>query len=267
MKLLTTALLLLLAIPAFADVTAGIEKLNAGDVKGAAADFAAGYDAGDAEGAFYLGRLFELGLGTERDEMRAANLYSAAAAKGSLRAKTRLGLMYHEGRILLRDYAEGTRLLCEAAAGGDADGQLNCGLALQAGRGVAADEAKAVDWLGKAAGQGNILALNVLGQLFLAKGETEKAANSFRDGAERGNGLAMFEYARLLGAGESPDDIGAYTYASLAVVRGIPAAGEYLDMLEARMSAEDVLSGQKGARDWTVRQIGAADDAAALPEE
>lgn len=255
MKLLTPILLLALAGSAAADVAAGVEKLNAGDVKGAAADFAAAYDAGDAEGAFYLGRLFELGLGTERDEMRAANLYSAAAEKGSLRAKTRLGLMYHEGRVLLRDYTEGTRLLCEAADGGDADGQLNCGLALQAGRGVAADEAKAISYIEKSATQGNILAMNVLGQHYVAKGDTDKAATYLKDAAERGNGLAMFEYARLLGQGDSPDDIGAYTYASLAVVRGIPAAADYLNTLEARMSAEDVLAAQAAAKAWTAAKI------------
>lgn len=260
MKLLTAALLVVLASPVLADVATGVEKLNSGDVKGAAADFAAAYDAGDAEGAFYLGRLFELGLGTDRDEMRAANLYSAAAEKGSLRAKTRLGLMYHEGRVLLRDYAEGTQLLCDAADGGDADGQLNCGLALQAGRGVPADEAKAIGYLEKAAAQGNILALNVLGQHYTSKGDTEKAAIYLKDGAERGNGLAMFEYARLLGQGESADDIGAYTYASLAVVRGIPAAGEYLDTLEAQMSAADVLAAQQAAKAWTATKIEAASD-------
>jgi hemolysin activation/secretion protein len=51
---------------------AGVEKLTAGDVNGAAADFAAAYDAGNAEGSFYSERLCEPGLGTDRDEMRAA---------------------------------------------------------------------------------------------------------------------------------------------------------------------------------------------------
>ena len=95
----------------------------------------------------------------------------------------------------------------------------------------------------------------------MGKGETEKATVYLKDGAERGNGLAMFEYARLLGQGDSPDDVGAYTYASLAVVRGIPAAGEYLDVLEARMSAVDVLAGQQAAKAWTATKIDAATDA------
>ncbi|MHA3914414.1 tetratricopeptide repeat protein [Halovulum sp. GXIMD14793] len=129
-------------VSASADVTTGVEMLNAGDVSGAATEFAAAYETGDAEGAFYLGRLFELGLGTEQDEMRAANLYSAAAEGGSTKAQVRLGLMYHEGRVLLRDYVEGTRLLCVAADAGDADGQLNCGLAYRAGRGVDADDVR-----------------------------------------------------------------------------------------------------------------------------
>ena len=246
---------------AFADVAGGLEKLNAGDVASAAAEFATAYDNGEADGAFYLGRLFELGLGTDQDEMRAANLYAAAAEKGSAKAKARLGLMYHEGRVLLRDYAEGTRLLCEAADMGDPDGQLNCGLALQAGRGIAADEAKGLTYIEKAADGGSVLALNVLAQHHLGKGETDKAAAYLKDAAERGNALAMFEYARILADGANPDLIGAYTYASLSVVRGLPAAGELLDTLEAQMSPEDVTAAQTAAKEWTAQRVAEAEAA------
>ena len=137
-----------LSSSAFGDVSEGVALLEAGDVSGAADAFAAAYDGGDGEGAFYLGRLFELGLGTDQDETRAANLYAAGAERGSVRAQLRLGLMYHEGRVLLRDYVEGTRLICEAAEAGNAEAQLNCGLAYQAGRGVVADAAQAVGYWG-----------------------------------------------------------------------------------------------------------------------
>jgi len=238
-----------------ADVSTGVELLNAGDVSGAATEFATAYDAGDADGAFYLGRLFELGLGTERDEMRAANLYAAAAEKGSARAKARLGLMYHEGRVLLRDYVEGTRLLCEAAEAGNADGQLNCGLALQAGRGVEADDARGLSYIEAAAKQGSVLALNVLGQHYLDKGDTETATRYLAQAADAGNALAMYEYARLLSSGETPDTVAAYNYASLAAVRGLPVAGQLLDQLESQMAPEDVLAAQARTREWTAKRL------------
>lgn len=242
-------------IPAAADVAQGVELLNAGDVSGAATEFAAAYEAGDGEGAFYLGRLFELGLGTEQDEMRAANLYSAAAEGGSTKAQVRLGLMYHEGRVLLRDYTEGTRLLCEAADAGDADGQLNCGLAYRAGRGVAADDVLALSYWQGAADQGNILAMNVLGQTALETGNIEQAALHLKQSADLGNAGGMYEYAKLLMIGASPDPVTAYSYANLAVVRGLADAGVLRDEIEAQLSAEQVAAGQALAREWTEARI------------
>lgn len=220
-----------------ADVSTGVELLNAGDVSGAATEFATAYEAGDADGAFYLGRLFELGLGTERDEMRAANLYAAAAEKGSARAKARLGLMYHEGRVLLRDYVEGTRLLCEAAEAGNAD------------------EVKGLSYIEAAAEQGSVLALNVLGQHYLDKGDTAKATGYLAQAADAGNALAMYEYARLLSSGETPDNVAAYNYASLAAVRGLPVAGQLLDQLETQMAPEDVLAAQARTKEWTAKRL------------
>ncbi|MEE9453306.1 MAG: tetratricopeptide repeat protein [Paracoccaceae bacterium] len=244
-----------MAFPAQADVAGGIELLNSGDVSAAAKEFAAAYEAGDGEGAFYLGRLFELGLGTEKDEMRAANLYSAAADTGSTKAQVRLGLMYHEGRVLLRDYVEGTRLICAAAEAGEAEGQLNCGMAYQLGRGVGADATLAATYLQRAADQDNILALNVLGQNALEAGDIAVAKDYLSKSANKGNAGGMYEYAKLLAAGETPDNITAYAYASLAVVRGLNTAAGLRDDLEAAMSAADVLAGQAMAREWTEMRI------------
>jgi TPR repeat protein len=249
----------LLTTAAFADTSEGVALLEAGDVTGAASAFAQAFDARDGEGAFYLGRLFELGLGTEIDDTRAANLYAAAAELGSARAQLRLGLIYHEGRVLLRDYVEGTRLICLAADTGNADAQMNCGLAQQAGRGVAIDTTKATAYLTQAADQGNVAALNVLGQTALTAGDTDAAAAHFQEAAEAGNAVGMLAYAQRLEAGAPPegtsDFIGAYAWSSLATVRGLGTAGAYRDALEARMSSDDVLAAQAQARTWTQAQI------------
>ncbi|MGB0960921.1 MAG: tetratricopeptide repeat protein, partial [Halocynthiibacter sp.] len=229
--------------------------LEAGDVSSAAREFSTAYEAGEGDGAFYLGRLFELGLGADKDEMRAANLYAAGAKAGSTRSKARLGLIYHEGRVLLRDYAEGTKLLCEAADAGDSDGQLNCGLAYKAGRGVPVDAQKAQDYLMKAAAQENIAALNVLGRHYLDQGEQAKATETFKTAADKGNALGMYEYARLLAAPEVNDVVGAYAYANLAVVRGLRDAAAFRDGLETKMSPDDIAAGQEQAKAWTAAQI------------
>lgn len=252
--LLPVSVSLFFATAAFSDVTRGIELLNTGDVSAAATEFAAAYEAGDGEGAFYLGRLFELGLGIEKDEMRAANLYSAAADTGSTKAQARLGLMYHEGRVLLRDYAEGTRLICAAADAGDADGQLNCGMAYRLGRGVEVNLDLADTYLQQSAAQNNILALNILGQNALEIGDNALARQYLSKSADMGNAGGMFEYAKLLAAElspDNPDNIAAYGYASLAVVRGLSEASAFRDRLEATMTAEDILAAQVFAREWT----------------
>ena len=247
---------------AIADVSTGVSLLEAGDVSGAAEAFAAAYEAGDGDGAFYLGRLFELGLGTDRDEMRAADLFAAAAALGSAQGQLRLGLLHHEGRVLLRDYVEGTRLICAAADAGLAEAQLNCGLAHQAGRGVAEDAERVSAYLEMAAAQGNVAALNALGSAALEAGDTAAAMKHFRVSAEAGNAFGMLSLARLLETAEEPDSVGAYAWASLAVVRGLTEAMDYREALEARMSAEDVLVAQAQARAWTEARIAEVADAA-----
>ncbi len=253
---------LFLGTSALADVDKGVALLNAGDVSGAAAEFAASYDAGEGEGAFYLGRLFELGLGTDKDEMRAANLYSAGAEAGSSNAQLRLGLMYHEGRVLLRDYVEGTRLICEAADAGNVDGQFNCGLAYQMGRGVDANADQAVSYWKAAAEQSNVAALNFLGQHYLDADDGATAAEYFKRAADLGNAAGMYGYASIIGAGDAPDLVNAYAYASLAVVRGHPDAGGFRDELEAQMSPEDVLAAQAAAKAWTEARIAESTSAA-----
>lgn len=236
----------------------GVSLLESGDVSGAASAFAAAYEAGDGAGAFYLGRLFELGLGTERDEARAADLYAAGAARGSARAQLRLGLLYHEGRVLLRDYVEGTRLICAAAEAGNAAAQLNCGLAYRAGRGVETDGGRAVSYWEASAAQDHVGALTVLGRHHLERGDAATARGYLLEAVELGSGVAMYEMARLLSSAEAPDDVTAYMYASLSVVRGVREAGALLDRLEGRMTPEDVLAGQARARAWTEARIAAA---------
>lgn len=46
----------------------------------------------DAEGLFYLGQLYDIGLGTDKNETRALDLYHKAAEKGSPKAKAVLEL-------------------------------------------------------------------------------------------------------------------------------------------------------------------------------
>ena len=44
---------------AVADVATGVKLLESGDVQGSVEEFQASFAAGDADGAFYIGRLFQ----------------------------------------------------------------------------------------------------------------------------------------------------------------------------------------------------------------
>ena len=257
-----------MTLPAMADVSKGLELLEAGDVSAAATEFQTAFDEnGDGDGAFYLGRLFEFGVGVEADLVRAANLYAAAAAanRPSELAKVRLGDFYVDGTVLLRDYSEAAKLYCEAAESGIVEAQVNCGLVHQTGQGVDKDLEKALVNFERAAEQGSVVAINLAASAYLNGVGTlidrEKARMLFEQGAELGNGLSFYELARLWAFPANPDDaddVQAYVYANLAAVRQVEDAVALRDELEARMSASDILVGQAKARAWTEERASTA---------
>ena len=248
---------------AFADIDKGLAALDTGDVATAASEFQSSFQSGEGDGAFYLGRLFEFGLGTEADMSRAANLYAAGAEIGSVLAMNRLGLLYLEGTTLLRDYTEAARLFCNSADAGDQTGQLNCALMLKDGNGVAANAEEAVRYFDLAAQQGNIAAKNLLGQM-LATGDgvpadADAARELFVQTALEGNAMGLFELAKSFLAED--DLVQAYAYANLATVRQHTEARELRDRLEAQMSSDQINAGQEQAKVWTASRI--AEQAAA----
>lgn len=239
---------------AFSGVSEGLKALDAGQIPEAAKEFQAGFDAGDADGAFYLGRLFELGLGTKPDLARAAQLYAVAADKGSAKAENRYGLMFLQGQPVLKDFAKGTDLVCKAAAAGDANGQFNCGVSYNKGLGVAVDVAKARSWWDKAAAQDNIAAINFLGQSYATGDQPDlaKALGLFERTAAFGNPMGLFGAAKIYANEKGPhfDKVKAYAWANLAAARFDPEAAAFRDQLEQGMSAADIASAQKMSAAW-----------------
>ncbi|MCZ7471010.1 hypothetical protein M0412_20110 [Agrobacterium sp. O3.4] len=63
--------LLALLSSAQANAAEGVKLLDGGDIPGSVKQFEAGFEAGEANGAFYRGRLFEIGIGTNQDMGRA----------------------------------------------------------------------------------------------------------------------------------------------------------------------------------------------------
>ncbi|MHA3914413.1 hypothetical protein [Halovulum sp. GXIMD14793] len=103
--------------------------------------------------------------------------------------------------------------------------------------------------------------MNVLSQTALDEGNVAQAATYLKQSADLGNaGGSMYEYAKLLMVGASPDPVTAYSYANLAVVRGPADAGVLRGEIEAQLTAEQVAEGQRLAREWTEARILAETD-------
>ncbi|MEL6205553.1 MAG: tetratricopeptide repeat protein [Pseudomonadota bacterium] len=242
---------------ALADEGAGQVALAEGRYGDAAQAFSQAFDAGDPDAAFFLGRMTELGLGTEPDPVGAAKFYMAAAEAGSAPAQNRLGLMFLKGESpMLQDYAKARELLCEAAESGDKNGAFNCAVVLEGGLGGDVDKAGAHRFHEVAAEQGHIGAMNALA-IALITGEHlprdfDRAIALLSRTAAQGNpvGLHALGQAYAVAIGVPRDLEKAHAYFNLAAARGHPAAGEARARLEAEMSAEQVTRAQTVAREW-----------------
>jgi Leucine-rich repeat (LRR) protein len=104
---------------------------------------------GDARGQCNLGVCYENGLGVEKDEARAAELYAKAAERGYATGQCGLGVCYYYGRGVERDEARAAELYAKAAEQGHARAQCNLGVCYKHGTGVERDEARAAELYAK----------------------------------------------------------------------------------------------------------------------
>lgn len=166
-------------------------------------------DAGSAEGAHRLALVFAQGDGgTPRNEARAVELFERAAEKGHRRAQLNLGTLYLRGQGVPRD-------LVQARA-----------------------------WLEKAAVNGDPYALYVLGRAMEesmgpVSADPVRAANLYRQAAEKGHPLAALRYGLALadGVGIKRDVVASQRWLIHAQQSGVPEAALALGDMAARTPA------------------------------
>ena len=90
---LSLAVAALIAVPAHADVKAGVDAWQSGDYKAAVAQWRPLAIAGDADAQFNLGQAYKLGRGVPADLGQAESWYRRAAKQGHLQAEDNLGLI------------------------------------------------------------------------------------------------------------------------------------------------------------------------------
>lgn len=115
---------------------------------------------------FYLGQMYEEGLGTSKDYNKAAKWYRKGAEAGNAWAMNSLGECYHEGAGVARDYNEAVEWFRKAVRAGDDWAMTNLGYCYEHGEGVARDYNKAAELFKKGAEAGNSWAINDLGNCY-----------------------------------------------------------------------------------------------------
>ncbi len=142
------------------------------------------------------------------------------AEQGHAGAQNYLGELYAEGKGVPQDYTEAMKWYRLAAAQGDGAAQYFLGVRYDEGTGVPQDFQEAVRWFREAADQGNAAARNNLGQMYYQ------------------------------GRGVQQDYIQAYMWVTLAAAQGNKNAAKGLEILEKKMTPDQLAEAQRLAREW-----------------
>ena len=157
----------------------------------------------------------------------ALRLARPLAAEGDARAQSTLGLLYYHAQGVPRDPSEALRWFRTAADQDDPTALFYLGLMFAEGQGVPQDKAEAAEWFHRAADLGEARAQYNLG-LFYAQGT----------------------------AGV-PDNVSAHMWFNLAAAHfpasatdDRDAAVNYRDLVERKMTRDQIAEAQKRAREW-----------------
>lgn len=125
----------------------GVTAFEQGDYFRALAEFRTAAEDGVAVAQYYLGVMYDNGLGVLPDQSEAARWYRAAAEQGHADAQFNLGDMYKCGHGVQQWHAEAVRWSRAAADQGDPYAQFNLGIMYQCGEGDLLDMPFAYMWL------------------------------------------------------------------------------------------------------------------------
>ncbi len=113
---LAVALLIALAVPAWADFQDGVAAYNRGDYATALQEFKPLAEQGLAVAQNNLGIMYDNGRGVPQDYAEAVKWYRRAAEQGDADAQANLGNMYYSGLGVPQDYVQAHMWLNLAAS-------------------------------------------------------------------------------------------------------------------------------------------------------
>ena len=175
---------------------------------------------GFAQAQYTRGVMYANGVGVAEDDTEAVRWYRLAAEQGNARAQSSLGWMYANGEGVPEDDAEAARWYRLAAEQGDYSAQGNLARLYAIGEGVPEDDVEAVRW--------------------------------YRLAAEQGGATAQFNLGLMYANGDGvPEDLAfAYMWFNLSAAQGNETAGGNRDIIEQRMTREQIAEAQKLSREW-----------------
>ncbi|QNA84148.1 sporulation protein [Sphingomonas sp. So64.6b] len=154
-------IIIALAVPATADVKAGVDAWGRGEYKKAVDEWRPDAIAGDADAQFNLGQAYKLGRGVPVDLPMAESWYRKAALQGHEQGETNYGLaLFQSGKR-----AEALPWLEKASARGEPRAQLVLGTMLYNGDGVPRDWPRAYALMVRSAASGLPQASTVQAQM------------------------------------------------------------------------------------------------------
>ena len=233
-----------LATAAHASLTEGILAYQYKQYPAALSEFTYLAEEGNPIASYYLGKIYQEGLGTPKNLVRAYNLFSAANAGYYFPATAELGKMLLEGSPQLpADVQQALVLLKKAANAGESDATYELGRAYALGIGVEANLNYAYGYYLIAALKGHMKAQYALANLYLeGRGIPQNYASALKwltRSARQGYVLAQVELADIRTTNKRLKNLGeAYGWYSIIAAHNSDIVGK--KAIESR----DYLAGQ-----------------------
>ena len=136
------------------DVAAGLVDFRQGHFAEALQDWQRAADAGDANGALYIGVLYDTGLGVRQNYRHAMEWYKRAAEAGNAVAAFNVGVLYDAGLAVVKDPGQAATWYAFAAKRDFPRAAYNLAMLYESGTGVRRDKARAMALYRQAASLG-----------------------------------------------------------------------------------------------------------------
>jgi len=164
-------------ISAKADMKSGLSLMYQGDYANALQELQASAKSGDVQAEYWVGHMYEQGLGTKPDAAQAVTWWTKAAEGGSVDAKRALGVLYLQGKGVFQDFVKARTWLEAAANEGDPMAQRELGTIYAEGLGIKKDKIWAYVWYDFAARGYDRVAVKLRDELLktMSAGDMEEA--------------------------------------------------------------------------------------------